>query len=324
MSLDVDEIITEVRNQLDEQNTEDISDADILSALNRGQRKATNIITRKYDSLFLMADESTTTTAGTQEYDIPAKAFGRRVEKVEMLENNIAWEVKRVGFHKTTQFETNSQVRRPYYYALKKNKIRLYPKPQGSQTIRIWYSEKPEDLVESQGRIVSYSDSTTDTITVDALGDDITTDTTDGFNAWVNVIDYTTGEVKGTMQVSAINTTTKVVTFKSSGLTRATVLGKTILTTLPTDITEDDYICSIKGTCVPEVPGAYADYVMQFAVVELRRRQGEDTTAEFAHLKELEDEVQSMWKGREASNRIRKSSGQWNRGVGSNLRRLLS
>ena len=76
MSLDVDEIITEVRNQLDEQNTEDISDADILSALNRGQRKATNIITRKYDSLFLMADETTTTVSGTQAYDIPAKAFG--------------------------------------------------------------------------------------------------------------------------------------------------------------------------------------------------------------------------------------------------------
>jgi len=324
VSLNVDEILTEVRNQLDENNTEDISNADILAALNRGQRKATNIITRKYDSLFLVNDSSTTTTAGTQEYDIPAKAFGRKIEKVEILEGDIAWEVRRISFHDSTQYVSSSQVTRPYYYALKKNKLKLYPKPTSGLTVNIWYSEKPEDLVESQGRIVSYSDSTTDTVTVDTLGSDITTDTTDGFNAWVNVIDYVTGEVKGTLQVSAIDTSTKTVTFKSTGLTRTTVLGKTIATTLPTDITEDDYIAVIKGTCVPEVPGAYVDYIIQYAVVELRRRHGEDTSAEFAHLKELEEEIQKMWVGRESSNRVRKSGGSWGRGLGSTVRRLLS
>lgn len=324
MSLNVTELIAEVRNQIDESNPEDISDADILAALNRGQRKATNIITRKYDSLFMMSDSSTTTTAGVQEYDIPSKAFGRRIEKIEIVENNISWEVKRIHIHDSTPYETNSQVTRPYYYALIKNKFKLFPKPNGGKTIRIWYSAKPEDLVTPQGRIVSYSDSTTDTVTVDTLGSDITTDTTDGFNAWVNVVDYVTGDIKGTLQIGAINTSTKTVTFKASGLTRATVLGKTIDTTLPTDITEDDYICVIKGTCVPEIPGAYTDYVMQYAVVDIKRRLGEDASADVANLKELEDEVVGMWRGRESSHRVRKSSGQWGRGLGSTLRRLLN
>jgi hypothetical protein len=47
MSLTVSELITEVRDQLDEVNTLNVTDAQILAALNRGQRKGTNIITRK-------------------------------------------------------------------------------------------------------------------------------------------------------------------------------------------------------------------------------------------------------------------------------------
>lgn len=324
MNLSVSEIVTEVRDQLDEVNTLNVTNDQILSALNRGQRKGTNIITRKFDELFLTYDASTTTTAGTRNYSIPSAAYGRRVEKVELVENGIAWEIRRISFHDTSRFNANTQVTRPYYYNLQKNEILLYPTPSGGQTIRIWYTDKPEQLVTSQGRITSVTDSTTDSVIVDSLGSDLTTDTTDGFNAYVNIIDYNTGDVKGSMQISSINTSTKTVTFKSSGLTRSTVLGRTISTTLPTDIAVDDYLCIITGTCIPEIPGAYADYLTQYAVVEIKRRLGEDTTQEFAALKELELELEKMWVGRESSHRIRKSSSHWQRGLGSSLRRLLA
>ena len=159
---------------------------------------------------------------------------------------------------------------------------------------------------------------------VDDLGSALTTDTSDGFNAYVNIIDYNTGDVKGSMQISFINPSTKSVTFKSSGLSRSSVLGRTIATTLPTDIAVDDYLCIVTGTCVPEIPGAYSDYLTQYAVVEIRRRLGEDTTQEYAALKDLELELEKMWVGRESSHRVRKSSSHWNRGLGSSLRRLLA
>lgn len=325
MDLTVNELITAVRDQLDETNTTNVTDAQILAALNRGQRKGTNIIARKYDSLFVNYT-TTTMTSGTRNYTIPAAAYGKRLEKVEVLDSNqnIAWDVQRISFHKTTQYSNSSTSDRPYYYAIKKNEILLYPTPSSSKTIRLWYQDRPETLVTSQGRITSYTDSTTDTIIVDTLGSDLTTDTTDGFNAYINVIDYNTGDIKGSMQISAINTTTKQITLKSSGLTRSTVLGRTISTSLPSDIAVDDYICIVTGTCMPEIPGAYTDYLMQYAVVDIRRRLGENTTEEFAALKDLEAEIQSMWKGREMSHRVRKASTAWGYGLGTSLRRLLS
>jgi hypothetical protein len=324
MSLNVSELIDSVRDQLDEANTANVTDAQILKVLNRGQRKATNIIARKYDDLFVVPDSTTSTTAGTIEYDIPAKAMGRRIEKVELTTGDTtAWEIRRISFHDITRYESVSNVTRPYYYALRKNKLMIYPKPSGGLTIRIWYSQKPEDLVIPQGRITAITDSTTDIVTIDAVGADLTTDTSDGFDAYVNFIDYVTGEVKGTMQVSNVDSTNKQITLKSSGLTRSTVLGRTVATTIDTDVAVDDYVCIVTGTCVPEIPGAYTDYLTQFAVTDIKRRLGEDTAEEFAQLKELEEEIVRMWAGREASHRIRKSSTHWSRGLGGSLRRLL-
>lgn len=322
--LNVSELITEVRNQLDEVNTTNVTDAQILAALNRGQRKGTNIIARKYDGLFVTSDESTTTVAGQQDYDIPAAAFGRRIEKVEIIEgSSTVWEVHRISFHKTTSFDLDSQITRPYHYALVKNKIKLYPIPAGSLTIRIWYTAAPGRLVEPQGRITSVNDAS-NYILVDSLGSDLTTDTSDGFNAYVNFIDYVTGDSKGSAQIAALDTGTNKLTIKTSGLTRSTVLGNSVSTSLPTDLSADDYVCVISGTCVPEIPGAYTDYLIQYAVVEIRRRLSEPTDAEFAQLKDLEEEIQLMWSGREAAHRVRKASRHWNTNLGTHLRRLLS
>lgn len=321
--LTVDELIAETRNQLDEANIINVTDAQILAALNRGQRKGTNIIATQYDSLFVTSDISVTTEAGVSEYAIPAAAFGKRIEKLEILENNqTAWDIRRIGFHKTTPYVSSANVARPYYYALTKNKFQLYPAPAGSVTVRIWYLDSPGTLVKSQGRITTVN-SDNNYVLVDSLGADITTDTTDGFNAYVNFIDYTTGDIKGSAQVASIDTATKKVTFKTSGLTRSSVLGRTISTALPTDLSPDDFICILPGTCLPEIPGAYTDYLMQYAVVDIRRRLGEPTNEEYGSLKDLETEIVSMWAGREASITVRQSSRHWQNGLGGRLRRYL-
>lgn len=323
--MQVGELIEITRSQLDESNADDITDEQILQALNRGQRHASNIIARKFEALFLVPDESTVTVGGQRDYDIPVAAYGRRIEMVEIVEGTgdaeLAWPVKRISFRQTTMYNTTSTVTRPYYYALTKNNIKLYPTPSSDRVVRIWYFAAPEPLMVPQGRITNVNTGS-NYIIVDELGEDIAT-TVEGFSSYVNVVDFNTGAVKCTLQIASIDTTSNQITFKSSGLTRSTVLNKSVTTAIPSDVSPDDYICIVTGTCVPELPEAYTDYLIQYAVLELRRRLGEPTEEEFAQLKQIEEELQKMWVGRESSNRVRKSSSHWSNSLGGTLRKFL-
>lgn len=309
MSQSVNDLIDQLRAQLDESNPDNITDAQLLQTLNRAQRSATNIVARKYESLF-WSSTTTTTVGGQQEYDIPTDAFGRRVELVEIVVNGTSYECRRISNQQRTNYDSLTQSAYPQYYTLKKNKIELFPVPSSGVTVRIHYTKRPEQLVVTQGRITAF-DSSDNYVIVDTLGDDIAV-STDGFVAYVNVVDYLTGEVKGTVQVAAIDTDLNQVTFKSSGLTRSTVLGRTVSTSLPTDIAVDDYICLVTGSCVSELDEAYNDYILQFSVVEIRRRLGEPLNDELAALNAIEDELKRIWSGRESSLRVRKSNNHYN------------
>lgn len=318
MAQTVDDLLEQVRSQLDETNAENATDPQLLQALNRAQRAATNIIARKYESLFWSEFEDVT-VAGQQDYDIPADAYGRRVEMVEIEIGDVRYELKRIGNHKTSPYTSLSQTNRPSYYRLAKNVISVYPTPAGGIPLHIHYTKRPEDLVVSQGRITTVN-SGSNYVIVDALGDTISTTVT-GFASYINVICYQTGAIKGSVQVSAINTTTKQVTFKSSGLTRSTVLGRTISTSLPTDIAVDDYLCLVSGTAVSELDEAYVDYLVQYAVVEIRRRFGESVEQEVVALQILETEIEKMWVGRESSHKIRKANSHYHTNT---IRRMIT
>lgn len=325
MSQTVQDLVDQVRSQLDEENTESVSDTNILNALNRAQRHATNITSRRYEDLFWYS-VTVPLVAGQSDYAIPDAAFGRRIEKIEIQQGSIVWEVKRLANQDASPFVTQSQSMRPYYYSLRKNIIRLYPQPAGGTNIVIHYQLAPQNLVKPQGRITEYgTDSGFPYVLVDTLGADLSTSVT-GFGSYVSVVDYTTGDIKGTLQIaSAPNTTLNQVKFKFTGLTRSTVLGKTVSTSLPSTIEADDYICLVTGTCVPELPEAYTDYLIQYALVDIKRDQlGEPVQDSQAHLDRLEREIERMWVGRESSNRVRKSSTHWNTTLGGDLRRLLS
>ena len=321
--LTVDNLISQIRSQSDEFNTDNATSGQILEILNRAQRKVTNIAARKYDSMFLQL-ATQTTSAGTALYDIPAKAAGRRIEKIEVLQGSIAWNLTQISHNKRDQFITSSQSQRPYYYSIRKNQYEIYPSPSGGLTLNIFYTERPEPLVVQQGRITSI-DTSAGTMLVDALGSGLsTTATNPGDGAYVSVIDYDTGASNINLQVSALDTTLKQISFKSSGLTRSTVLAKTIATAIGSDAAVDDYVSLITGTCVPELDEVYIDYYIQYAVVELRRRFGEPVQDDYAHLKDLEKELEKMWAGRPLQHRVKKSSGQWGNSLGSSTRRLLT
>lgn len=320
MSLTVDQLVDQIRSQIDESNTANVTDSELVDALNRVQRKAYNIAVRYFPDL-TWAQTSFQTTSGTTNYDIPAEAYGRRINHLTVNIGNTQYLVKRISNHRKHSYTFNSQVSRPFYYTVVKNQLQLFPPPAQGTTIELHYTDDPETLVKSQGRIETINTGSNYVI-VDSLGSDLST-TISGFNSYCNIIDYTTGAVKATLQVNEIDTTTKQVTFRTSP-TRTSVLGKTISTAIPSTAEVDDFICIITGSCVSELPLAYVDYLMQGAVLDIRRRLGERSDEEYRHYKDLEEELRKMWVGREARSRIRKSSAFWGGSYSNNVRRLFS
>lgn len=319
----VDDLIDQVRDQTDEANTDDVTDAQIIKTLNRAQRHASNILARRFEEM--MWDSTTvTSTGGTRDYDIPADAYASRVEMIEVATTSsgtVRYKLQKLSNHKTTNYITSSQTDIPTHYSQKRNKFSIYPTPKGNLTFHVHYFKRPEDFVKQQGRIETI-DTDNNYIIVDSVGSNVST-STDGFGAYINVIDYHTGNIKRTLQVSAIDSTSNQITFKSSGLTRSAVLGRTVSTSIGSDVAVDDYLCLVTGTCVPEVDEAYTDYIIQHAVVAIRRRLGEPTSEDYAELKELEKELMKAWASREQSHRVRKGSKTWATDTGPLHRRLL-
>ena len=305
MTLFASDLITRVREKSDESNTESVSDSFILRSLNEGQRTLVRVVARQYDEIFI--DYTDLTTDGTAFLTIPEAAYDRRVEFIEVNDGNYWNRLQKVKPGRVTSYRTSTQAQRPGAYSTKQNKIQLLPTPASGLTMRVWYTKRPGSLVKSYGRVVDYS-TANGTITLDNLSSDVSTDV-DSLAAFINVIDGTTGLVKGSYQVASA--ASNVVTIKSSGLDRSTVAGLTISTSLTTDIEKDDYICSISGTCVLELLADYSDYLIQYAVVDVRRSLREDTSSDYAHLKDLERELETIWAGREQQNRVAAKNPHW-------------
>ena len=319
-----DDLIDEVRSMLDEDNRISIDDAaDILPALNRAQNYAASILARHYESPMLKYI-SVTPTSDQDEYFIPEDAFEQRLEKVEVKVGNLYYPVTRIDFRDVSLFEAPDDSKGShvsYYYAVVGNRYRVLPKANAIYPLRIWYLEDPMPLAKSQGRI-THVNTANNFVIVDTTGSDITTET-DNLNSYVNIIDAQTGRRKATFQIQNINSGT--ITFKTTP-SRTTVRNIAIDTDMTNllvnsdtnnegpdvSIEPDDYISVISGTAVPFFKKPFSNFLVQYAIAELRRKLGEGSDLEMRVLKELEAQVERSWVGRESSLRVDKSNKAWN------------
>lgn len=318
----VDDLIDNVRSQIDEQNIDAVDDvADILPALNRAQDFAFNILSRQYEEP-LLRTAVVDIVGGQRDYTIPEDAFEDRLEKIEISFGGDRYEVKRISYRDISDYETSTRVNIPQYYAIIGRKFRLLPTPTGTYDARIWYLAQPEKLVKPQGRVTKV-DAVNNALILDSIGDDITTET-DELNSYINVIDGHTGVVKGSFQVKI--TDGQKLTIKTTP-TRTSVLGKTILTSLEDlpdpqaidagvstlSVDPDDYISTIHGTCIPYFPQPTTNFLIQYAVAELQRKLGGDAGLEERVLEKFEKQVERSWVGREQTLRVQKRSKNWDR-----------
>jgi hypothetical protein len=163
-------------------------------------------------------------------------------------------------------------------------------------------------MVMPQGRITRIESTY---VLVDELGEDLTTDS-DNLQNYINVVDAQTGRIKSSHQIQALDTSLNKLTVKASP-TRSSVWNRTITGTLSSDIELDDYVCLSKGNCIPYLKKPLSNFIVQYAVYELKRKLGEPTEAEERALDKFEDQVKHQWAGRETQLRVSKRSKNWRR-----------
>lgn len=298
----VDDMIAQVRDGLDEDNTAAVSDERILRSLNRAQRSLVKILSKKAD--WLLYATTTLVPNGTRYFDAPVDAFNSRVETLFFMDGARPIPLSKLTPRRAARLADATYTGRPAYYTQEGNKIVIAPIPAGG-SLMVKYVRRPEALVKPQGRIVAITSST---LTVEDIGEDIST-TVDDLKAFINVVNGITGEVKGSYQINSING--NVITIKTSSLDREAVYGRTIASELAADIAEDDYICVIGGTCVPEIVSDFGDFLVASAVLEIKRSLGEEIAGEAQQYAEEKKELEELWAGRERSATVYKRSTNW-------------
>jgi hypothetical protein len=305
----VNDLIAEVRSLLNNDNQYGIDDTlDIIPALNRAKDKAYTVLSKQYKEPLLTY--RTVSFPSNQDYlDLPEDAFQDRLEKIQCsLGDGQYVDVERISFQDSTRYERSGTGFYPRFYCIVGRQIRFFPQASSGTSFRIWLIGAPEQLVLSQGRITTVSEDN-NYLLLDEPGEDLTS-AMDQLDSYVNIIDSSTGTVKGSLQIRSI--ADQRVTFKTSP-TRSTVYGKTITDSL-TDlgVEQDDYVCSIKGSCVPLANKIVRNFLIQYAVADIKG-SGNDEGAILAKnvLDSFEKEMESTWVGREITLKVKRKSKQW-------------
>lgn len=308
----VQNLVDEVRAQLDEANRDSVStEEDILPSLNRAQDYAFDILARRYPEP-LLRPAALTLVGGTADYDIPEDVFEDRVLKLDIeipngAGRNTYREVQQISYRDLATYESSSLSASPYYFAVFGRTIRFVPTPSGAYSARLWSLRNPEKLMIPQGRITRVNTGSNYVI-VDTAGSSLTTES-DQLGSYVNIIDGQTGEVKGSFQIATLSDNR--LTFRTVP-TRATVLNRTILGSIASlEIAEDDYVSPVDGTCVPYYGRPISNFLVQFSVAEITRSLGGSADMEERVLEKFEKQVERTWAGRETTLRIRKRSQSW-------------
>lgn len=313
----VDNLLSEVRQLLDEDNNDALRDEEILSSLNRGQDHVVDVLSAHYPDPY-MASTELAVAASQDEFPIPEDSYSDKVTKVEFkasATDSYYQEVQRINYRDVTIYEnSNSSVFVPYYYYIVGDKLRFVPKASGQA--RVWYVRMPDQLVVSQGRITGINTST-QKITVDSLGSDVSTDIS-SLSSYFNVCDGQTGVVKATFQAKNVNNNTLEIKTQPTALN---LPGRTLYNDLtgPTNsdgsqaVALNDYISVVDGTCVPYFSRPASNFLIQYAVAELKRKlTGGAADMEERLKQDFLSHVTKTYTGREQKLRVKKVSNTWN------------
>lgn len=306
------DLLGQIRSQIDETSVHNVSDSDLLAALNRAQDYAADLMVRHYPDPLLDDPFTFPLVSGQVTYPIPEDIFEERLLGVEAFKgtapNIVVYPLLRVQFSDLNMYESSGRATVPQIYCVVGKNVYIRPIPSGVYSIRMWKIKELDPIVTVQGRVTNF-DPVTGRVFLAEVGTDLTTSATDS-NCYINFVDAQTGLVKGSAQVMTLSG----ADFKIKPTPdRTTVQNRTISGTLPANLEVDDLVCVSKGNCVPIMRKPFTNFLIQYTVCEIKRRLGEDVTAEKATMDAFEDQVKKTWVGREITRRVQKRSKHWYR-----------
>lgn len=306
--LTVSQLIENIRSLLDETNNESIDDErDIVPSLNRAQDLISDILAKQYEVPLLAWIEPTITT---QDFPIPLDALSDSIQKVEAKVGSGYVIIPHVDYRKATNLEYDGKVQIPIAYALIDDFIRFYPSPSGGYPLRIWYLKNPPSLDIEQGNITNLNASQNYVIVSD-IGDGLSPEV-DSFDSYVTIVNGRSGKPKINLQIQYIQGNR--IQFRSTPA-RAEVLGFPISGALPDTITKDDLVCRIGTSAITYVKKPISNYLIQFAVADLRATKlGEDMgDMNKALVSKLEAQCKAMWANQENDITVTLTNPRWRR-----------
>jgi hypothetical protein len=308
MLLTTDDMVQAVRDQIDEDSASDITNTSIIAALNRAQDAGYNIIARKSPANIVTFTDVTLSEAGS--FDIPAGIHEDRVLHVDLMITDIPRRMNPIDWSEFWEYDSRTtSTNYPSVWAVVGRKIYLRPNAAAGTEVRVWHSKVLLSLVPSQGRITRIG---SDYFVVDSYVGDLST-SADSLSSYFNVVGFNSGSVKGTYQV--YNIQDNKITFRASP-TRTEVLDNSVIGSTAAAapaIRVDDFICEAKGTAVPYFPKPLTNYVIAYAVVELKSRLGMDVVSDRATLGTLEKQLELVWANRPSTTKILNKSVTWRR-----------
>lgn len=308
------DLVQQVRSQLNEENRFAINtNDDILPALNRAQAYVEEVYSRHYPDALLGSYEIPF-VGGQQDYTLPEGIFGDRIVRVELIFPHAGpVPLPRVTAYEQSRYAAPVWVTTPTpsAYMIHGKTIRFLPTPSGSYSFRLWAVKAREPMVLDWGRVTKINWDNRYVI-VDNLGgkdaESAGTPTTemDNLNSYVGIVDAQTGRIKCTLQVKAI--TGNRVEFKATPA-RSLVYNDVVTGVIADDVELDDYICSVSGTCIPTLDATAQNFMIQYAVNEMRRRLSDDSAVlEKQVLEDFRKQIESTWAGRDQAKRVHKKS----------------
>lgn len=298
------ELIQDVRAGVDEDNVNDLSDIKIVAALNRALQRLARLSVRHYPELLkrTVPDQTVTT-----EITLPVLAQAFHQTQVDVKYGIVYRTLQYTSQANTVGLEAPTTY--PLFYSQQGNKLYLYP-PSTGVVARVRYELKPPKLVKEQGRITNV-DTENGYVYLESIDSSLTTSVSN-MSAFFNIVDQFTGDIKGTFQAAAIDTQARKVTIKTTGLGRTSVYGYDVATELPDTISQDDYICPASGSCIPLYFREYTDYLIQYAINDIKRKFNTIVETDIFALRDIEDDVKLMWSQRPYGARVRANNPAWN------------